>query len=138
MRQSFNFRSRGRRGVGLLIVFAACCASLRDASAERITRGARCTGDLHGVALHGAIQLEHLAEPEWETISGNFRGRGTRLRFEAQIHNGAGTGRMWDLGKPNRSAHIELTLHQGGFALRWAQDVHAVFACEGPTFPQSS
>jgi len=134
MRKTLNARRRGR-GLGALVAFAACCASLRDANAERITRGGRCTGELYGVALRGAVQLEYLAEPGWETISGNFGGRGTRLHFEAQLHNGVGPGRMWYSGKPHRPTDIELTLRPGGFTLRRGHGVDAVFACQSPTFP---
>jgi hypothetical protein len=138
MPKSMNARQCGRRVLGMLVALGACCTSLRDANAERITRGGRCTGELDGVALRGAVQLEHLAEPGWETMSGNFGGRGIRLHFEAHLHNGTGPGRMWDKAKHHGPMHIEVTLRRGGFTLRRGQGFDAVFECKDPSFPQKN
>jgi hypothetical protein len=134
MPQFMIARQRGRRALGMLVALA-CCTALRDANAERITRGGRCTAELEGVARRGAVQLEHLAEPAWETMAGNFEGRGIRLHFEAQIHNGTGTGRMWDKAKHQGPMHIEVALRHGGFTLRRGPGFRRRVRVQGAVLP---
>jgi hypothetical protein len=131
MCRDLNGRRLVRAGLGVLLILGMHGASFPDAHAERITRGGRCTGELDSVALRGAVRLEHLAETGWETMSGNFRARGSRMQFDAYLHDGVGTGRMWETLGQKDPTNIEVTLRSGGFALRTGQGSIARFECQG-------
>jgi hypothetical protein len=122
-------------GAGLTI--AACLvgsvhwAALPEANAALIVRGGRCTGSLGGKALRGAVELEPLAEPQVERMLGNFTAPGTRIRFEAYLRDGKGTGRLWNTAGPQRVTNLTVDLRSDGFSLHPDGGTPTRFECRG-------
>jgi hypothetical protein len=128
----FETRQVVRRGLGALLVLGACCA-LHEAHAERTVRGARCSGELAGEALRGAIRLEHLAERGFEAMSGHFNGNGNgrRLELEVLLQDGVGNGRLWEAAPSGRAWPIDVQLRGSELSLRTHGGARGRFACEG-------
>jgi hypothetical protein len=119
-----------RKAIGVWLIAGLCGVTLLGVAPSE-DRGGRCTGELDGKVLRGAITIRTVAMPEIEHVVGNFASRQLRVELEAYLQKGSGSGTLRYMGAPPHITNVDVELRRGGFILRTHAGSKSLFSCNG-------